>query len=83
MCSREEHCEGVSAADWGRGGKLSHGAIVTEASADAVGRPGAGVAPESAPRLRRRSQTSVPSLSSQGLWAPREGGGGSDKAAFG
>lgn len=64
-------------------GKLSHGAILTEASADAVGSPGAGVAPESAPRLRGRSQISAPSLSSHWVWAPREGVGGSDKAALG
>ena len=60
----------------------SHGAFVTEASADAVGSPGAGVAPESAPRLRERSQISVPSLSSHWMWASREGVGGSDKAAL-
>lgn len=58
---------------------LSHGAFVAEASADAVGSPGAGVAPESAPRLRERSQISVPSLSSHWMWAPREGVGGSDR----
>lgn len=73
MCAREEYLYGSERSRMGQREKSRRGAVATEASADAMGSPGAGVVLESCPRLRQRSQTFVPPLSSHCMWAPREG----------